>query len=280
MPIHDMSYRPYRGGLTTHTWRWVTIAKAGLSHYLSRRIFLVFLFIAYIHPIVRGVFIWGTHQIGGASPSDVIDASFFRNTLLVQGLFLLLICIWPGATLISGDLKSNAIQLYLSKPLSRVHYVLGKLAIIAGIGALLLPAPGLLLFLMEVGLSTSTKFITSYFWLPLAILGYSVVVIGGASLVVLAVSSMTRSARYAGLLFFALVFFSQAGAGLLRLITGTHAFIVLSLTALVDQVGALFFGGEVEYGLHPIPSFLMYALVVGISLLVLRWRVKAVEIVT
>ena len=279
MPIYDMSYRPYRGGLTPHTWRWVTIAKAGLSHYLSRRIFLVFLFISYVHPIVRGVAIWGSHQLG-ANPFELIDASFFRNTLLWQGEFLLLICIWPGATLIAQDLRTNAIQLYLSKPLSRVDYVVGKFAIIAGIGALLLPVPGLLLFLMEVGLSTTTKFVTTYFWVPFAIIGYSVIVIIGAGLLALAVSSMTRSGRYAGLLFFALVFFSQAGAGLLRLITGTHAFIVLSLTALVDQVGAIFFGGDVEYGLHPIPCFLVYALVVGLSMLVLRWRVKAVEIVT
>src|SRR5574341_2536710 len=98
MPIYDMSYRPYRGALSTHTWRWRTIAKAGLNHHLSRRILLIFLFIAYIHPIVRGVFIWGTHQLN-ANPFEMVDAQFFRNTLLGQGLFLLLVCICIGAPL-------------------------------------------------------------------------------------------------------------------------------------------------------------------------------------
>ena len=279
MPIYDQSYRPYRGTLSSHTWRWRTIAKAGLQHHLSRRLFLIFLFITYIHPIVRGVFIWGTHQLN-SSPFEMVDAQFFRNTLLGQGLFLLLVCIWIGAPLIAQDLRTNAIQLYLSRPLTRTDYVLGKFAIIAGLGSLLLPVPALLLYLMELGLSSDTSFLSAYFWLPLSILGYSAVVVGGAGLVVLAVSSLTRSGRYAGLLFFAIVFFSQAGSGLLQLMTGERAFVVLSLTSLVDQVGALFFGGPTESGVHTVPALLMYSLLVALSLYILRRRVKAVEIVT
>ncbi|HEY3175828.1 MAG TPA: hypothetical protein VGK94_08720 [Candidatus Polarisedimenticolia bacterium] len=279
MPIYDMSYRPYRGTLSTHTWRWRTIAKAGLTQHLSRRVFLIFLFIAYIHPIVRGVLIWGTHQLN-ANPFEMIDAQFFRNTLLGQGLFLLLVSIWIGAPLIAHDLKTNAIQLYLARPLTRIDYVVGKFAIIAGVGSILLPVPALLLYLMELGLSTDTKFLTANFWVPLAILAYSILVVGGAGLIILAISSMTRSGRYAGLLFFALVFFSQAGAGLLQLITGLRAFAVLSLVSLADQIGAICFGGPTEEGVHLVPTLLMYSLLMGLSVLVLRRRVKAVEIVT
>ncbi len=279
MPIYDQSYRPYRGTLQPHTLRWLTIAKAGLSHYLSRRLFLIFLFIAFIPAIARGVIVWFSHQTQ-QSAFDVVDATFFRNFMTWQGPFLMLICIWPGAILIARDLRTNAIQLYLSKPLTRIDYVVGKFAIIAGIASLLLPAPALLLFLMELGLSTDTQFIVSFWWLPFAILGYSIVVITGAALLSLAASSLTRSGRYAGLLFFAVVFISGAGAGLLRLITGNHAFIVLSLGSLVDQAGAIFFGGPTEYGNHPIPAMLMFTLLVAICCLILRRRVKAVEIVT
>jgi len=279
MPIYDQSYRPYSGKLDPHTLRWMTIAKAGLAHYLSRRLFLIFLFIAFIPAIARGVLIWFSHQAESAS-FDVVDPTFFRNFMAWQGPFLMLICIWPGAILIARDLKTNAIQLYLSKPLTRLDYVLGKFAIVAGIASLLLPAPGLLLFMMELGLSTDTHFIATYYWLPFSILGYSAVVITGSSLLALAVSAVTRSGRYAGLLFFAIVFFSGAGAGLLRLVTGNHAFVVLSLGSLMDQAGAIFFGGPTEYGNHPVPALLMFALLIGLSCLVLRRRVKAVEIVT
>jgi len=280
MPIYDQSYRPYRGTLYPHTWRWWTITKAGLMHYLSLKLFLVFLFIGYIPAIAWGGIIWFNHQAGTAG-FITIDANFFRNFLFFwQSPFLMLVCIWPGALLIARDLRTNAIQLYLSKPLTQVDYILGKFAIIAGIGAILLPAPALLLFLMEVGLSNDTSFLLSNFWVPLAILGYSAVVITGAGLVTLAVSSITRSARYAGLLFFAIVFFSTFTAGMLRLITGNHFFVVLSMYSLMDQAGALFFGGPTEYGLHPLPSLIVYGLVLGFSMWILRRRVKAVEIVT
>ena len=280
MPIYDQSYRPYKGTLSTHTLRWMTIAKAGLAHYLSRKLFLVFLFVGFIPAIVRGVLIWFSHQSAAARQLSTVDGAWFRNFLDWQGMFLLLVCIWPGAVLIARDLRTNAIQLYLSKPLTRVDYVAGKFAVLAGIAALLMPAPALLLFLMETGLSTDTTFITAYYWLPFAILGYSLVVITGAGLLALAASSFTRSGRYAGLLFFAIVFFSQTGGQLMRFITGDHWWIVLSLPALVDQVGALFFGGPTEFGVHPLPALILYVALVGLSALVLRRRVRAVEIVT
>lgn len=279
MPIYDLSYRPYRGPLAAHTWRWITIAKAGLSQQLARRVFLVFLFVTYIHPIVRGVFIWGTHQLE-QNPFDAVDAQFFRSTLFGQGMFLLLVCIWIGAPLIATDLRTNAIQLYLSRPLTRTDYCTGKFAIIAALGALMLPVPALLLYLMEIGLSSDLKFLTGYWWVPFSILGYSLVVITGSALLTLALSSMTRSGRYAGLLIFAVVFVSSAASGLLHLITGEAFWTVLSLPNLMDQMGAIFFGGPIETGTQIVPVIVMYGVLTALSVWVLRRRVKAVEIVT
>src|SRR5215475_11991411 len=143
MPIYDQSYRPYRGTLSPHTWRWTTIAKAGLAHYLSRKAFLVFLFVGFIPAIARGAIIWFAHQTTAAATLTTIDGSWFRNFLETQGQFMMLVCIWPGAVLIARDLRTNAIQLYLSKPLTRLDYVLGKFAVLAGIAAMLMPVPAL-----------------------------------------------------------------------------------------------------------------------------------------
>lgn len=279
MPIYDQSYRPYRGRFDPHTMRWWTIAKAGLRHYLTRRLFLIFMFVASIPAIVRGVLIWLSHQ-PAMEGFTLIDAVFFRQFLTWQGPFLMLICIWPGAILIARDLRTNAIQMYLSKPLTRVDYVLGKFAIIAGIGALLMPVPAFLLFLMEIGLSDNLAFLAGNFWVPLSILGYSAVVITGAGLLALAVSSITHSGRYAGLLFFAIVFFSQMGGAVLRLITGNRLFIVFSIPELVHQTGSLFFGGPNEEGFFAVPSLITYVVLCAASIGILRRRVRAVEIVT
>lgn len=279
MPIYDLSYRAYTGTFSTHRWRWATIAKAGLSYYLTRKLYLAFLFIGLIQPIARGVYIWISHS----NPTVnivTINADFFRQMVLIQGFFLMMACIWPGALLIARDLKTNAIQLYLSKPLSRLDYVVGKLAIVAAMGGILITGPALILFLMELGLSTTSTFITSYWWLPLAIVGYSAVVILAAGLIVLAASSVSRSGAYAGLLFFGLIFFSQVAAGLLTLITRFDAFGVVSLQQLTEQIASFFFGGTLEFGRHPLASFLVYTFLIAVSSLVLHRRVKAVEIVT
>jgi ABC-type transport system involved in multi-copper enzyme maturation permease subunit len=209
-----------------------------------------------------------------------IDADFFRGFVLYQGFFLMMACIWPGALLIARDLKTNAIQLYLSKPLSRLDYVVGKLAVVAAMGGILMTAPALILFLMELGLSTTSTFIVTYWWLPLAIVGYSAVVILAAGVVVLAASSLSRSGAYAGLLFFGLIFFSQVASGLLMLITRNDAFLVISVQQLTEQIASLFFGGSLEFGKHPVAAALFYAALVGVSAVILRRRVKAVEIVT
>lgn len=279
MPIYDMSYRPYRGTLSTHAWRWCTIAKAGLQHHLSRRVFLIFLFITYVFPIGEGFWIWGTHKVD-ANPFDTVGPQFFRTAVGWQGIWLLFSCIWIGAPLIAQDLRTNAIQLYLARPLSRIDYVAGKFAVVAGVGSLLLPVPALLLYLVELALSTNTRFLTANFWVPFAILAYSVLVVGGASLLIIALSSMTRNGWFAGLLFFALVSLSQPASGLLQLLTGLRAFAVLSLASLADQMGAICFGGPTAEGVHLVPALLMYSLLMGLSVLVLRRRVRAVEIVT
>jgi hypothetical protein len=90
---------------------------------------------------------------------------------------------------------------------------------------------------------------------------------------------MTKSGRYAGLLFFAIVFVSQMVGTVLRLITGSQAFIVLSLPEMVNQVGGLFFGGLADQ-VYVLPSMTVYAALIGLCLWILKRRVKAVEIVT
>jgi hypothetical protein len=110
--------------------------------------------------------------------------------------------------------------------------------------------------------------------------GYSVVVILAAGLVVLAASSLSRSGAYAGLLFFGLIFFSQVAAGLLMLITRNDTFWVISVQQLSEQIASFFFGGSLEIGKHPLAAALVYVAMVGTSALILRRRVKAVEIVT
>ena len=62
-------------------------------------------------------------------------------------MFVFFITIYVGAGLIAADRRANALQLYLSKPLTRWEYVAGKRAILFGFLVLVtfVPAVSLLL---------------------------------------------------------------------------------------------------------------------------------------
>ena len=54
--------------------------------------------------------------------------AMFRDFLNQQGVFVFFITLYVGSGLIANDRRANALQIYLSKPLTRVDYVVGKLA--------------------------------------------------------------------------------------------------------------------------------------------------------
>ena len=54
----------------------------------------------------------------------------FRQFLEQQQTFVFFVTVYVGAGLIANDRRANALQIYLSKPLTRAEYVFGKLAIL------------------------------------------------------------------------------------------------------------------------------------------------------
>ena len=95
MPIYDPSYRPYRGVLSSHAWRWWTITRAGVQQLLTKRIFLVLLTITFFVPVAFGVRIWIAHQFP-EQKLFTVDADFFELLMKVQLIWFLVLI--GGAT--------------------------------------------------------------------------------------------------------------------------------------------------------------------------------------
>lgn len=57
---------------------------------------------------------------------DVQKSTFIEGALVYAELFTIIISFLVGMNLIGKDMKTNAIALYLVKPISRLQYVLGK----------------------------------------------------------------------------------------------------------------------------------------------------------
>ena len=118
MPIHDQSYRRSGGERRPQDRAWTVIAASGIKTMLAKRKFLGLLLVAWLPVVVRAV-----RSIAANFPQASMlapTAETFRQFLEQQGLFTFFITIFTGAGLIANDLRANALQIYLSKPLGRL----------------------------------------------------------------------------------------------------------------------------------------------------------------
>ncbi len=281
MPIHDLGYRHWSGQWTSHPYRWWVITRQGILILARKKWFIALMLLAWIPFVVRAVMIYVATVVGKSAPFLRVDARFFEDFLSQQMTFFLFpIVIYAGAGSIANDLRANALQIYLSKPITRRDYVIGKLGILVFFLALPTLVPGLLLFLLAVLFESNTTFLSQYYWVPAAVFGYSLVIMFTCGLVMLALSSLTRSSRFAGINFAAVFFFSQILYGILSGILRTTQVAWVSLRNNLTQVGDLLFGDSLKYASPLWISILVLTAILVASTWVVHRRVQAVEVVT
>ena len=95
----------------------------------------------------------------------------------------------------------------------------------------------------------------------------------------LALSSLSKSSRYVAILYAALIFFSQAVAGVLLLVNGDSRFAWLSIPSNITQVGDVIFRLPPRYDVPWVVSLLIVIAIVVVSGIVLERRVRGVEVV-
>jgi ABC-type transport system involved in multi-copper enzyme maturation permease subunit len=187
--------------------------------------------------------------------------------------------VFSGAGLISDDLRSNALQLYFSRPISRRDYLLGKASVLVFFLSLLTLIPGIVFILMKLLFAGNLNFLFRYPLLPLSIIAYSMLLTGFFVFYTLLLSAASKNRRYVTILIFGLFFFSNI---LHRIFTGifhSEFFSLLSIPANLNQIAAVLFGRKPPYDV----SWLLSAAVISawclLSALVLTRRVRGVEVV-
>src|SRR4029434_6550681 len=167
MPIHDQSYRRYRGHRSALGRSWLVIASAGIKQTIKKRVFLGLLLMGWFQFIGRAIAIWLASNMPQTAPLLAPTAETFRDFLDQQAFFVCVVTISVGAGLIANDRRANALQIYLSKPLLRSEYIAGKAAILLTFLLLLTWVPATLLLLIQVLLKGSFEFVrTNLFLLP------------------------------------------------------------------------------------------------------------------
>ncbi|MEI6669374.1 MAG: hypothetical protein WCP29_14575 [Acidobacteriota bacterium] len=279
MPIHDQSYRHYQGQRAPRGRAWTVIATAGVRNMLGKKAFLGLLILAWLPFIVRSVQLYlaaNFPQMSIVSPSPKL----FRDFLEQQGVFVFFITIFTGAGLISNDMRANALQIYLSKPLDRVEYIAGKFAVLAFFLLLVTWLPATMLVVIQIVFAGSFSFVASNLFVLPAIVVYAGIETIVLGMVMLALSSLSKSARFVGIMYAGIIFFTQALYGVVYVATRSSAFSWMAVSSNLLQVGDLIFRLPGRFDASGWATVLALVVTVGLAAFVLERRVRGVEVVT
>ncbi len=291
-------YRPWRGDFRPPVASIWPIARTALGLMLRRKLFwalyalglfnfLMFFFGQYLLAYANAQ-AGEPSRPGQTRPRDLIirslkflDGSGITYSVFInyQGYVVTVVLAMAGALLIGNDIRFGSLPFYLSKPVGRRHYLLGKAAAVAVFINMMTTLPALVLFI-EYALLYPEEFTDR---LPLVggILGYGAVLTVSLSLILLGTAIAVRKT-----------------VPLIMVWTTLFLFCRLLQVALVDRLGlsrfwrlidlwnstvvigkaCLGLPGETEQ-----PNWSEAALVLGgVSLLCLSYlilRIRAVEVV-
>ena len=230
MPIHDQGYRRY-GGTRRHRPRVAGDRQAGIRTMIAQARFIGLMLLAWAPFVVRAVQIYVAANFPQAS-FLAPKGETFREFLEQQGIFVFFVTIYVGAGLIANDRRANALQLYLSKPLTRAEYIAGKLAILLPVPGLGTFLPAMMLLLMQALFAGSFTFVRNNIYLLPAITLFSLLQVLLAASTMLALSSLSKSSRFVGRDVCGPDLLHRALFKALRGITGTSSLAWLSPTDL------------------------------------------------
>jgi ABC-type transport system involved in multi-copper enzyme maturation permease subunit len=304
MVIHDRGYQRWDGdkrapvrGVSVILDRGVTTALAGL---FRKKLFAQLLSFAAYGPFLFGLGVMYLHFFFSSHPelsrvaadmeqSGLLDEvtpnadTVWGYLFIVQKWFGLVLCVLVGSGLIAEDRRTNALELYLSRPLRLRDYVLGKLAVIGFFLAMVTIVPCMILVVVHsllhgVGPGEADLQLGLLWRAPLA----GGVEILMAAMLVLAASSLAQRARNAAILFIGgLAVVEGVIAGLLQEVFRDSTFKLVSIDFNVGQVMAWILDNVEEF--DPEVSVVQSWLVLGFWLIlattVILRRVRPVEVV-
>jgi ABC-2 type transport system permease protein len=195
--LRNRAFRRFRGAVTPRRWRFLVLWRYGRREVFASRIVTGLYALTFAPLLVAAILIYLRHNVPALAAMDLetadllsIDATFFGTFLRLQaGLaFLLTALVGPG--LVSPDLAHNGLALYLSRPLSRAEYVLGKMTVLVALASSITWVPLLALVALQAGLEPA--WLGENLRIPWALFAGSWLWILFLSLLALAISAWIR----------------------------------------------------------------------------------------
>jgi ABC-2 type transport system permease protein len=153
-----------------------------------------------------------TGNFMAAGPANPYALSLYQG-LTSTHLLVVIAAITIGAGVIAADNRANALLVYLSKPLTRIDYLIGKWMGVFLLLAALTLTPALLLFLFFAVAYNSDGFLKDNPTLILRVIAVSLLPAAFHASLILGFSAWSKTPRLAGALYAALYFVTGILAG-------------------------------------------------------------------
>lgn len=257
MAIFQKAYQGYDGAVSAPLDRMLVIFRYALADAFRSRLFVAFFAICFLPSIGLMCVLYLFYNLEFLLQLDVnldelvaIDGEFFYFAMQVPQTFMLFaLVVAIGPPMISPDLRNNAMPLYLSRSISKFHYIAGKLLVLLVLGSLISWIPGLMLILLQAYLGESGWLGDNLHLLvaaPVASLTWLV----SLTLLAFAVSAFVKWKAVARMVFFGVLFFGSALGAVIEDIFGGWGGNVVNLIAAMEVLMADLYRGRNLMPIH------------------------------
>jgi ABC-type transport system involved in multi-copper enzyme maturation permease subunit len=242
MAVYKRTYKAYRGSLTPSWSRFTVLSRYGFSTLFESRVFTAFAVLCMVPFLIGLVFIYVVHSATVQSLLNVrfgsvplITNYWFLGFLTVEAWMSFILTAWAAPGMVSKDFANQAVQLYLSRPLSRAEYLLGKISVMATLLSFTTWIPALVLFLLQAQLE-GHGWGWDNLWLAGSIIVSGILWIGLIALLAMALAVWVRW-RIAATALMMSIFFVLPGFGVVvNVILRTGWGSLLNLSYLIRTV--------------------------------------------
>jgi ABC-2 type transport system permease protein len=287
MAVYERTYKRYTGPVTAPAGRFTILPRFVVRDVFQSKWLVFFYAFCFLIPLLSAVMIYVSNNLQMFENAPFLQeglASFKVGTFGVlwfmswQGGLALFLTVFTGPNLVSRDLANNGLALYLSRPISRAEYVLGKSSVLFGLISSITWVPGIFLFFFQSILDDSG-------WLTDNMRLAFTLVVGGAvwaiflSLLALAISAWVKWRTLAAFSIFMVFPMSGMFSGLWAALFHNSWGALLSPIQQIGMIWSGLAGEDLPLGPTVPMAWFGILLLTSFFLLLLHLKIRAYEVI-
>jgi ABC-2 type transport system permease protein len=242
MAVYKRTYKAYSGPLTPAWSRFTVLSRYGLSTLFNSRPFTAYTVLCFLPFLIGLAYIYIVHSaaaqavlgVGKTIPATV-NNDWFLGFIGIEAGMGFILAAWGGPGMITKDFANHSVQLYLSRPISRTEYLIGKISVLAALLSCTTWIPALILFFVKAELQ-GHGWLWENLWMAGSIVLSCLIWIAMISLISMAVAVWVKWRIAATALMLGIFFLLPAFAAILNAILRTQWGNLINFTHMITLV--------------------------------------------